>query len=183
MINRFRFVTAVVCFTSIFTNAKGLTAAHPVLIQGDGQLAIVAADGQLAWKMKWGGIHDVHLLPTGNIMVQQGSNKVVEINPATQKIVWSYDSATSNGNQGRPVEVHSFQPLSDGTIMIAESGPARIIEIDRDGTLLREIKLKVDKPHVHHDTRLVRKLESGHYLVCHENDGVVREYDAAGQIV
>ena len=71
----------------------------------------------------------------------------------------------------------------DGKLMIAESGPARIIEIDRDGKLLKEVKLKVDRPHPHTDTRLARKLDGGNYLVCHEGDGVVREYDGDGKIV
>ena len=61
--------------------------------------------------------------------------------------------------------------------MIAESGPARIIEIDRAGRLIKQIKLKVNHPHPHTDTRLVRQLPNGHYLVCHEGDGTVREYD------
>jgi hypothetical protein len=41
----------------------------------------------------------------------------------------------------------------------------------------------VDKPHPHRDTRLVRKLDSGNYLVCHEGMGMVREYDPAGRVV
>jgi outer membrane protein assembly factor BamB len=127
--------------------------------------------------MKWGGIHDIHVLPGGNIMVQQGPSKVVEIDPKTKQVVWSYESATSNGNAKKSVEVHAFQPLADGSVMIAESGPGRIIEVNRDGKLLKEIKLKVNHPHPHTDTRLVRKLASGNYLVCHEGDGFVREYD------
>jgi len=79
--------------------------------------------------------------------------------------------------------VHSFQPLADGGVMIAESGPARIIEIDRDGKIQKTIPLKVEHPHPHTDTRLVRKLYDGHYLVCHEGDGTVREYDGDGKIV
>jgi outer membrane protein assembly factor BamB len=125
----------------------------------------------------------VAVVPDGHFMMQQGANKVVEIDPATKKVVWSYDSATANGNQGKPVEVHAFQPLGNGRVMIAESGPGRIIEVDRDGHLIHELKLKVDHPHPHTDTRLARKLPDGHYLVCHEGDGVVREYDAAGKIV
>ena len=42
----------------------------------------------------------------------------------------------------------------DGKIMIAESGPGRIIEIDRKGKIHREIKLKVNRPNPHRDTRL-----------------------------
>jgi hypothetical protein len=68
--------------------------------------------------------------------------------------------------------------------MIAESGVARIIEVNRQGTLLKQIKLKVDHPHPHTDTRLVRKLATGNYLVCHEGDGIVREYDGeSGKVV
>jgi outer membrane protein assembly factor BamB len=152
-------------------------AAPRVLLQGDGKLAIVRPDGSTEWEMNWGGIHDVHVLKNGHILVQQGAAKVVEIDPVTKQVVWSYDSATQNGNSGKKVEVHSFQPLADDVLMIAESGPARIIEVDRDGKLLKELKLKVNRPHPHTDTRLARKLSTGNYLVCHEGDGFVREYD------
>lgn len=159
-------------------------AEHRVLLQGNGRLAIVEPDGRVSWEMQWGGIHDVHVLPDGHILVQQGTAKIAEIDPATKQVVWSYDSATQNGNAGKKVEVHAFQPLGDGRLMIAESGPARIIEIDRDGKLLKEVPLKIEHPHPHTDTRLARKLPSGNYLVCHEGDGTVREYDGpSGQLV
>ena len=167
-------------------------AQHRLVLQGNGKLAIVARDGQIEWHMPWEGIHDVHARsdvrvghseqPGGRLMVQQGSSKIAEIDIAQRKVVWSYDSATSNGNKGQRVEVHAFQPLDGGRVMIAESGPARIIEIDRTGKLLHEIKLKVEHPHPHTDTRLARQLENGHYLVCHEGDGAVREYDHDGQV-
>jgi outer membrane protein assembly factor BamB len=158
-------------------------AQHRVLVQGNGKLAIVDAKGQVEWEMPWDGIHDLHVLADGHIMVQQGASKVVEIDPRTKQVVWSYDSATSNGNKGKQVEVHSFAPLADDKVMIAESGVGRIIEIDRAGTIRREIKLQVKHPSAHRDTRLVRKLATGNYLVCHEGDGAVREYDAKGNVV
>ena len=159
-------------------------AQQRLAVQGNDKLAIVGRDGKIEWQMPWGGIHDLHVLKNGHLMVQQGAAKVVEIDPATKKIVWAYDSASQNGNQGKPVEVHAFQPLADGVVMIAESGPARIIEVDRQGKLLKQIKLKVDHPHPHTDTRLARKLASGNYLVCHEGDGFVREYDGtSGKVV
>jgi hypothetical protein len=67
--------------------------------------------------------------------------------------------------------------------MIAESGPARIIEVDQSGRIRHEIKLKVNHPSTHSDTRLVRKIANGNYLVAHESDGCVREYDAGGKVV
>lgn len=174
-----------ICIIAYVTGLSltGLSLAHEVLLQGEGKLAKVDAEGAIAWEMPWGGIHDIHLLPSGHIMVQDKMKKVVEINPETREVVWSYDSQNSNGNQGKKVEVHSFQPLPNGHVMIAESGPARIIEVDRSGKLVKEIKLQVDNPGAHTDTRLVRKLDNGHYLVCHEADGTLREYDARGKVV
>jgi hypothetical protein len=67
--------------------------------------------------------------------------------------------------------------------MIAESGIGRIIEVEHDGRLVHEFKLKLDHPSLHSDTRLARKLENGHYLVSQEMDGAVKEYDADGKLV
>ncbi len=147
------------------------------------RIAIIAADGTTEWERRIGPLHDLHVLPGGTILFQESWTKLVEVDPRTDKTVWEYDAATNNGNVGRKVEVHAFQRLADGATMIAESGPARIIEVDSAGTLKKEFKLKVLHPHPHRDTRLARKLENGHYLVCHEGDGAVREYDADGAVV
>lgn len=179
-----RIVAWIALAAGVVNGSEGTTeASHRLIVQGNGRLAIVKAEREIEWELPWGGIHDIHVLKNGHIMVQQGSAKVAEIDPATKQVVWSYDSSKQNGNEGKKVEVHAFQPLGDGRVMIAESGPARIIEVDRNGKLLKEIKLKVDHPHPHTDTRLARKLATGNYLVCHEGDGVVREYDGGGRIV
>lgn len=188
----------VICFAlSIFT-AFSLTGrnvwasnevSHRVVIQGNGKLAVVDARGNIEWEMPWGGIHDIHVRtnPAGqprSIMVQQGSHRVVEVDIASKKVIWQYDSSQQNRlNAGEKVEIHAFQPLDNGDVMIAESGPARIIEVDRDGTIQKQIALKVDRPHPHTDTRLARKLPDGSYLVCHEGDGKVRQYSGDGQVI
>lgn len=171
-------------FACLFLPNDAAASGRRVLIQGRGKLAVVDERVQVEWEMPWGAIHDIHVLKDGHILVQQGGAKVVEIDPAAKAVVWSYDSASQNGNAGKRVEVHAFQPLDDGRLMIAESGVSRIIEIDRQGRLLKEVKLKVLHPNAHTDTRLARKLVTGNYLVCHEGDGVVREYDgASGDVV
>lgn len=177
------FAFFVVAFVVPFTLVSVSTAQQRLALQGAGKLAIVGKDGKTEWEMPWGGIHDIHVLPSGNLMVQQGPAKVAEIDVKQKKVVWSHDSAKSNGNEGKKIEVHAFQPLADGKLMIAESGAQRIIEVDRDGKLIKQIALKVNHPHPHTDTRLARKLDNGHYLVCHEGDGVVREYDGDGKVV
>jgi outer membrane protein assembly factor BamB len=68
--------------------------------------------------------------------------------------------------------------------MIAETSRQRIIEVDRQGNVRKAIALKVQNPHPHTDTRLARKLASGNYLVAHEGDGAIREYDGqSGKVV
>ena len=174
---------AVLCCSLMSASGQMALAQHKVILQGNDKLVVVQPDGKVEWELNWGGIHDIRVLPDGHIMVQQGAAKVAEIDPKTKQVVWSYDSSKQNGNAGKPVEVHAFQPLGEGRVMIAESGPGRIIEVNRAGEILHQIKLKVLHPHPHTDTRLARKLESGNYLVCHEGDGVVREYSPQGDVV
>jgi outer membrane protein assembly factor BamB len=73
-------------------------AEHRFVIQSNNRLAVVAADGTIEWEMPWGGIHDVHVLENGNVLVQQGASKVVDIDRTTRRVVWTYDSATANGH-------------------------------------------------------------------------------------
>lgn len=182
--NHFMWMTRRIALVSaILFSALPAVAEHRIILQGNDKLVSLSADGKTEWQIPWSGIHDIHVLENGNILLQQGANKVVELDSKTHKVIWSYDSARSNGNSGKPVEVHALQPLADDNVMIAESGPARIIEVNREGKIVHQIKLKVNRPHPHTDTRLARKLSNGHYLVCHEGDGFVREYDGNGEVV
>jgi len=142
---------------------------------------MVGEDGETLWEHRIGALHDLHVLPGGNLLFQLGWTRIVELNPRTNEIVWEYDSATRNGNAGKPVEVHAFQRLNSGDTLIAESGVARLIEVDPSGKIQHEVKLRVRNPHPHVDTRLVRKLKNGNYLVCHEAEGLVREYKPNGE--
>jgi hypothetical protein len=67
--------------------------------------------------------------------------------------------------------------------MIAESGPMRIIEVDRHGKIVKEVKLTTECKSTHGQMRGARKLKNGNYLVGQYSDGVVREYDPEGKIV
>ena len=144
-------------------------------------LAAIGPDGRVEWRIPCGAIHDLHLLPDGHLLYQDGWTTIVELD-ADRQPVWRYD-AKGNGNADRRVEVHAFQRLADGTTMIVESGPARILEVDRAGGITREIPLTVNSPSAHSDTRNARTTAAGTVLVAHEKDGVVREYDAAGRVV
>src|SRR5262245_20920388 len=55
------------------------------------RLAIVAGHGTLEWEFKVDAIHDASVLANGNILLQQGWQKVIEVSPE-KRIVWEYDS-------------------------------------------------------------------------------------------
>jgi hypothetical protein len=157
---------------------------HRVLAadRSTGKLAIIGLDGKVEWEFtNKHDVHDAHLLPSGNILTHTSHTTVVEIDPK-KNIVWKYEAKPKAGYKGR-VEVHAFQRLADGKTMIAESGNCRIIEVDAEGKITHEMALNLPKPDAHRDTRMVRKLASGNYLVCHESIGTVREYDPAGKTV
>ncbi len=146
-------------------------------------IAIVNADNSISWQRRIGPLHDLHVLPNGNVLFQDSWTHVLEVNPATDETVWEYDATAAAGNAGRRIEIHAFQRLENGTTMIVESGRARILELDRDNNVVAWIPLKVEHPDAHRDTRLVRNLPTGNYLACHEGDGAVREYDPTGKVV
>lgn len=151
------------------------------------RVAMLDSAGKMLWEHKTAGTHDLQLLPNGNILMGDGWTRVIEVQPGMNgekdKVVWEYDAAKQNRTDGKKVEVHAFQRLPNGNTMIAESGPCRLIEVDKDGKIAKETKLQVKHPSTHSDTRLARQLPNGHYLVCHENDGTLREYDEAGKVV
>lgn len=155
---------------------------HRLIAQDRGHVAVVNADGSVDWSWRNGAnAHDLHLLPTGNLLVPIAGNAIVELT-SEKEVAWRWESKPVSDEVER-VEIHAFERLDNGLTMIAESGNRRLIEIDRQGEIQHEIPLQVNEPHWHKDTRLVRLTPEGTYLVAHENDGVVREYRRDGEVI
>ena len=125
------------------------------------RVAIIGADGKTEWEYKIGPLHDLHVLPNGNVLLQITWTEVLEINPKNDEVVWRYDAAKRAENKGQRLEIHAFQRLADGTTMVAESGPGNIIELDADVKLLRSMAMKVRQPDPHRDTRVFTGRENG----------------------
>jgi outer membrane protein assembly factor BamB len=152
------------------------------ILAGDaGHIAIVDSKGEVEWEVPCKNTpHDIVLLPNGNILCHMSDTVIEEVTP-DKKVVWKHESKPTEGHKA--LQIHSFQRLENGNTMISESGNARIIEVDKDDKIVKEFPLFVEHPSTHSDTRLVRKLANGHYLVAHENDGAVREYDENGKVI
>ncbi len=153
---------------------------------GNNILAICNKDGNPIWQFKTEGPkrghtghHDVHLLSNGNILFHDTWTSVKEIT-LDKKIVWEYDCAKSNGNEGKRVDVHAFARLKNGNTVIVESGVGRVIEVNSKGKLIHQFPLKKGGTQ---STRWVRQTPQNTWLVCSENPGVVTEYDNDGNIV
>ncbi len=162
--------------------AAALAQGRPRRILGadNGHVAIVSEKGELEWDAPLGGgSHDVQLLRGGSVLVSPAPNQVVEVNKEKQ-VVWRWESRQTGPDR---VEIHAFRRLSNGLTMIAETGNRRIVEVASDGSIAKTVPLTVERPNSHRDTRMVRKTQSGNYLVCHEGDGKIREYDAEGKVV
>lgn len=184
-------VACVAAFLTLnaFTHNRVLLAAdgarnYKVLGADKKRVAIVNAKGEIEWEVPNPDareIHDIQALPNGGVLFQTSYTTVVEVNRDKQ-VVWKHESKPKEGYTGR-VEIHSYQRLKNGLTLIAESGNSRLIEVDKNDKIVKEIPLTVTTPNAHRDTRMVRKLDNGNYLVCQEGEGKVREYDGKGKIV
>lgn len=181
----FRHSVAIASILSVYLAYPVLAddkLSYSVLAADKGRVALVNSKGEVEWEFATKAeVHDLEMLPNGNILLPTGPNTIVEVD-RKKKEVWKYEAMPKAGYKGR-IEIHAFQRLDDGRTMVAESGNARIVEVDRDGKIVFELPLTVEKPNAHRDTRMARKLANGNYLVCHEGDGKVREYDAKGKVV
>lgn len=157
-----------------------LQAKYKFIAQDRGQLSIIDEKGEVSSQMKLGGIHDIHQLNKNKFLTHQ-KTKVMEIDMSKKKIVWQFDCKKLYPKL--KIEVHSFLPNDDGTVTVAVSGAGEIITINREGEVLSKFSMKLNRPHPHKDTRLIRSTPNGNILASHEGDGFVREYTKSGELV
>jgi hypothetical protein len=139
-----------------------------------GKVAVVSADGKIEWEYNCSAPQDCWRMPNGNYLFchAHGALEVTQ----DKKIVWEYKSGTNT-------EVHACQPLPDGRVLVMECGPSRMVEVDREGKIAKEIKLTPPPPSIklHDQFRGVRKTLDGHYFVCRKGEHIVEELDGDGK--
>ena len=113
----------------------------------DNRVIVVNQQGQIVWQYGQAGVtgsgpNELNVpvfaiqLPSRNIMVvDQGNNRVIEIDRNTKQIVWSYGPKSGPGALNNP---NSAELLPNGHILIGDENNNRIIEITRDGTIVWE---------------------------------------------
>jgi hypothetical protein len=144
------------------------------------KLAILEKDGRVSWEYPEPGfVMDGQRLANGNLlycwysMTKDKQAGVKEITPDKQT-VFEYQIAQ---------ECHSVQRLPDGLTLIEDPTNKRLIEVDRQGKIIRELKLQVGHDLAHRVARQCRKLPNGNYLVAQEFDQAVVEYAPDGKVL
>lgn len=138
-----------------------------------GKVRILSPDGKIEWEQAVPRCNDLWVLANGNVLVSTGHG-AKEITTAGE-IVFSYESKS---------EIYACQRLADGNTFVAECNAGRLLEIRPDGSFAKEIRLLPEgKDGGHLYIRNARQLASGHYLVTHYGEQVVREYDPSGKTV
>jgi hypothetical protein len=136
------------------------------------KVAIVGADGTVEWEFPAKTPQDCWLLRNGNILFCHASGaKEVSL---TKKVVWEYASSG---------QCHSCQPLANGRVLVAECGLSRIVEVGRDGTVSREIKIDSKPKNVGHQFRGTRQTADLHYWVCLMDEKKIVELDRSGALL
>ncbi len=143
---------------------------------GRGKVLRYDAEGKLIWECDAPNTYDCQLLPNGNVVfacrIQGPNHGVREVTP-DKKVVWEYKTTG---------EVFACQRLADGNTLVGECSNARLVEVDKDGKVAKEIKVKC-KVAGHGCMRMARKTAAGTYIVGHPGDGYAREYSATGELI
>ena len=136
---------------------------------------IVTPDGKVVWESNKmpGACQDAWLLSNNHVLLS-GGTQVREIT-ADNKVVWQYEAPKEV-----PVEIHNCQPLPGGGALIGEGGTCRLLEIDNQGRIAKEIKLTLGG-NAHTHMRQVRKTPQGTYLVTAAGENNIHEYNAQGK--
>jgi hypothetical protein len=100
----------------------------------------------IVWALRgsWRKQHDAKMLPNGHILMfdnegglMHGRSRVLEIDPNTAGIVWSYDG-TENDPLNSADNRGGVQRLPNGNTLINESNAGRLLEVTPDGSIVWE---------------------------------------------
>ena len=105
------------------TDARGDLGGHTLVATGSkGTVHLFDPSGKSVWNYSiasW----SAEKLQNGNFLIGSfNGNKVVEVEPATSKVVWQYDS----------INAMSAKPLANGNFLIADFNGKRVIEVTRE---------------------------------------------------
>jgi len=147
---------------------------------GGGKVYIVDKEGKIEWEVPAPRAQDIFMLKDDRVLFNTNRGaKIVSIKD--KKVLWEYKHESKTR-----FEIHSCQPLDNGNVLITVCGESKVIEVDKDGKVAKEIKFKeVSKAagNGHMELRDSLKTKRGTYLVAFLAEGVIREFDADSKVI
>lgn len=138
------------------------------------RIAIIGTNGGVEWDFPIQTPQDCWQLRNGNVLVcyRHGAK---EITP-NKEVVWEYRAPEA-------AQCHSCQPLKGGSVLVAECGMSRLVEVGRDGMISRIIPVASKAKNMGHQFRGTRKTPDGHYWTCLMDEQKIVELSPSGSVL
>jgi hypothetical protein len=162
MSNRNIIIFSILISMLTLSAVAGEVVPPKMLIAATGQGAVIIEGGKVVRQFKTRkSCQDAWMLENGDVIAteQVGLTRFDK----DGKVLMRYTVEA-----GKKRELHSCQPLPKGGTLVAESGPARLLELDKDGKIAKEILVKEIKiANAHLQMRGGRKNKKGEYgIIC-----------------
>ncbi len=176
----YKLLVLLLVITFTFSSlAQKKSIKHSLFIAGPEFTGIVDEDGKVVWDSGRKGARDGYVLPNGNVLICWAD--IVQEYDKDKNVIFTYEPQKQEGK----LELGTAVRLENGNTLITESSVdnPRIIEVNQDGDIVVDVPLQPETDNVHMQTRMVRKLPNGNYLVPHLLAFAVKEYTSKGDVV
>jgi PQQ-like domain len=165
---------------------SGIPAGSPFPACADNRVIIVNEQGDIVWQYGQAGINGsgpdllnvpvfAIQLPNKDIMiVDQGNNRVIEVNYTTKQIDWSYGPTSGPGMLNDP---NSVQLLTGGDVLIADQGNNRVITVNSSGDILWQYDKGLNT------TAFASRLPNNDTLIVDSDNARILEISSQGDVV
>src|SRR5229473_5957124 len=152
----------------------------------DNRVVVVNQKGDIVWQYGQAGVtgsgpNQLNVpvfaiqLPSRNIMiVDQGNNRVIEVDRVSKQVVWSYGPKSGPGALNNP---NSAELLLNGNILIGDENNNRVIEITRAGDTVWQYSQGLS------GAAFASRLPNGDTLITDSSHSRVLEIDASKHVV
>ena len=132
----------------------------------------ISEDNKIEWTHAIKTPTDVHQMKNGNFLVAATRN-IVEVSPKGN-VLWEYKSKK---------DIFSAVPLANGNRLVGCSGEFRLIELNTDNKVIKEISTAGRKKHGHMHSRHIRQFSNGDYGVTLCGEGLLNRYSNEGKLL
>ena len=170
-------VCTTISISTVFGQNPGIDPiSHSFFIAGPDFTGILDEEGSPVWDSGRPAARDGFVFENGETGVCWSDMFILYDKDKNEIFRYHVDSS----NQ----ELGTVERLDENLFLVAELGNnPRLIEINRNGIVQKEVPLLPETSNIHMQTRMARKLSNGNYLVPHLLAFAVKEYDGSGTVI